>query len=166
MKYRNSYQELGCILARWHSDKLSNNSDVQSKNVKIWLKRFTRSSSSTIQWKCKVASQEFWMFVSHSFRYCNRKNSRLLLRMCLTDWNISFPLWFHGSSAKIKLISVLILCPSYSLPTSICNLASLLVMSLKYFLLYAWFWLSLIYPRLINLSMHGTLSCTRNEEES
>lgn len=75
MKHRYSCQELYHILATWHLLKLSNASDVQSKNVKIWWKRLRRSSSSIIQCNCFSRILNICITL---FSYCNGKNSYVL----------------------------------------------------------------------------------------
>lgn len=75
MKHRYSCQELYHILATWHLVGLSNASDVQSKNIKIWWKRLTRSSSSIIQ---RNSFSRILNICITLFRYCNGKNSYVL----------------------------------------------------------------------------------------
>lgn len=63
-------------MAIWHLVKLSDASDVQSKNVKVWWKRLTRSSVSISQCNCFSGILNICIT---SFRYCNGKKSYVLL---------------------------------------------------------------------------------------
>lgn len=89
-----------------HLVKLSSARDVQSKNVKIWWKRLTRSSSSITQ--CNCFSGIFNICIT-LFRYHNGKNCYVLSSehiVLTTSRNINSTMisWFF-SQKKIHFCS-------------------------------------------------------------